>query len=149
MTGHGADPTDPNLLSEVHKGADVSPSQRKKTAQASLQQIPHLGWWAGEAGGTERGFASRSDGAWGSAPSQREGVAMVDVEFNLMLVELAGRKTTTLEIGEKVSLMELIRLAGLNEDDVGMQLINKQWAPFESIVNDGDRVQLYPFLEGG
>jgi sulfur carrier protein ThiS len=74
---------------------------------------------------------------------------MVDVEFNLMLVELAGRKTTTLEIGEKVSLMELIRLAGLNEDDVGMQLINKQWAPFESIVNDGDRVQLYPFLEGG
>jgi len=30
-----------------------------------------------------------------------------------------------------------------------MVLINGAWAPPDSVIQDGDRVQLYPFLEGG
>ena len=74
---------------------------------------------------------------------------MVDVQFNLLLVDLAGRRSTSLEVDGRIPLIELIERVGLKGDDVGMQLINKQWAPFESEVGDGDYVQLYPFLEGG
>jgi molybdopterin converting factor small subunit len=74
---------------------------------------------------------------------------MVEVEFNLMLAELAGKKRDRVEISCEMSLEEFIGHVGLKADDVGMQLINKEWAPFESRVHDGDYVQLFPWLEGG
>ena len=74
---------------------------------------------------------------------------MVEVEFNLMLAELAGKKRDRVEINGEMSLEAFIGYVGLKADDVGMQLINKKWAPFESRVNDGDYVQLFPWLEGG
>ena len=73
----------------------------------------------------------------------------VTVEFNLILIELAGKKTAQVVIDEQMRLEDFIRHVGLKADDVGMQLINKQWAPFESVVDDGDFVQLFPWLEGG
>ena len=74
---------------------------------------------------------------------------MVDVEFNLMLADLAGKKNTAVELAGQMRLEDFIAYVGLNADDVGMQLINRKWAPFESFVSDGDFVQLYPWLEGG
>ena len=74
---------------------------------------------------------------------------MVEVELNLLLIELAGVKRIKLDVGEPITMESLIRRVGLEEEDVGMMLINKAWAPFESMVRDGDLVQLYPFLEGG
>ena len=74
---------------------------------------------------------------------------MVDVEFNLLLIELAGRESAQVEIDGQMRLEDFIRHVGLKADDVGMLLINKQWAPFESIVSDGDYIQLFPWLEGG
>ncbi len=74
---------------------------------------------------------------------------MIEIEFGLNLAELIGTKRQTLDIGEAISLSQLEARLGLTEDDVGMVLINKAWAPLDSAIKDGDFVQLYPFLEGG
>ncbi len=74
---------------------------------------------------------------------------MIEVEFNLNLVHLTGHKRQTLDVGEPLSLAQLAARFGLTSDDVGMVLINGAWAPPDSVIQDGDRVQLYPFLEGG
>lgn len=74
---------------------------------------------------------------------------MIEIEFNLNLAERMGQKSLTLDIGESLSLSQLEARLGLSDGDVGMVLINEAWAPLNCIVKDGDRVKLYPFLEGG
>jgi hypothetical protein len=74
---------------------------------------------------------------------------MIEIEFNLNLVELAGKKRQTLDIGESIPMSQLEAKLGLTEGNVGMLLINAAWAPLDSVIQDGDFVQLYPFLEGG
>ena len=75
---------------------------------------------------------------------------MIEVELNLMLADIFGCKHMEMDIGKSISLGELAAALGFAYDDVGMLLINKQWAPLEgSVIRDGDRVQLYPFMEGG
>ena len=74
---------------------------------------------------------------------------MIEVEVNLNLALRGGKKREKLDIGESISLPQLVERLGLNDGDVGMLLINKNWAPPDSIIKDGDLVQLYPFLEGG
>ncbi len=74
---------------------------------------------------------------------------MIEIEFNLNLVELMGKERQMVDIGESLSLSELEAKLGLTSDDVGMLLINEAWAPLDSIIKDGDRIKLYPFLEGG
>jgi len=74
---------------------------------------------------------------------------MIEIEFNLNLAERMGQKSLTLDIGESLSLSQLETRLGLSDGDVGMVLINEAWAPLNCIVKDGDRVKLYPFLEGG
>jgi hypothetical protein len=74
---------------------------------------------------------------------------MIEIEFNLMLVELMGKSRQTMDIGESLSLSQLEAKLGLTDDDVGMLLINGVWAPLDSVIKDGDFVQLYPNLEGG
>ena len=74
---------------------------------------------------------------------------MIEIEFNLNLAERMGKKRQMLEIAESLSLSELEAKLGLTDDDVGMLLINEAWAPLDSVIKDGDRIKLYPFLEGG
>ena len=75
---------------------------------------------------------------------------MVEIELNLMFADIIGRKRVDLDIGESIDLQGLSAKLGLQYEDVGMLLINKKWAPLEgSVIRDGDRVQLYPFMEGG
>lgn len=74
---------------------------------------------------------------------------MIEIEYNLILVELTGKKRETMEIGEPIPLAQLEAKLGLTDDDVGMLLINGTWAPLDSVIKDGDFVQLYPNLEGG
>ena len=74
---------------------------------------------------------------------------MVEVELNQMFAEIAGVKRVKLEAGEAISLKQLAVRFGFKEDDVGMLFINKKWARLDSVMRDGDFVQLYPFMEGG
>ena len=75
---------------------------------------------------------------------------MVEVELNQMLAEISGARLVKLDIGgEAVSLKQLIVKLGLHEDDLGAIFINKKWGLFDSVIRDGDFVQLYPFMEGG
>jgi hypothetical protein len=74
---------------------------------------------------------------------------MIEIEYNLMLVELTGKSRQTMDIGEPLNLQQLEAKLGLTNDDVGMLLINGAWAPLDSVIKDGDVVQLYPDLEGG
>jgi molybdopterin converting factor small subunit len=74
---------------------------------------------------------------------------MIEIEFNLNLVERVGKKSQTLDIGKSLRMSELEARLGLTEDDVGMLLINNAWAPLDSVIKDGDQIKLYPFLEGG
>ena len=73
---------------------------------------------------------------------------MIEIEFNLRLAERRNN-SQTLEIGESVDLPQLEAKLGLKRGDVGMLLINGVWARLDSVIKDGDRVQLYPFMEGG
>jgi hypothetical protein len=74
---------------------------------------------------------------------------MVEIEYNLMLVDKAGRKTQEIGLPAPLPLREFLKILGLTEEDVGMLLINKVWAPLDCVIHDGDFVQLYPDLEGG
>ncbi|MBN2338222.1 MAG: hypothetical protein JXP48_06745 [Acidobacteria bacterium] len=74
---------------------------------------------------------------------------MIELEYNLMLAELAGRSGETLHIGAPLPLPELEARLGFPPDSVGMLLINGVWAPLDSVIRDGDFVQLYPHMEGG
>ncbi len=74
---------------------------------------------------------------------------MIEIEFNLNLAERMGKKRQTLDISEPLSLLQLEAKLGLTVDDVGILLINEAWAPLDSIIKDGDVVQLYPHMEGG
>jgi hypothetical protein len=73
---------------------------------------------------------------------------MIEIEFNLRLAEhRAGPQM--LDIGESTDLPRLEAILGLKHGDVGMLLINGAWARPDSIIKDGDRVQLYPYMDGG
>jgi molybdopterin converting factor small subunit len=74
---------------------------------------------------------------------------MIEIEYNLMLAALMGKKRETLDIGESLTLSQLEARLGLKNEDVGMLLINEAWASLESVIKDGDFVQLYPYLDGG
>jgi hypothetical protein len=74
---------------------------------------------------------------------------MVEVELNQMLAEAAGAGLVKLDIGEAVSVKQLAVKLGIDEDNLGAIFINKKWGLFESVIRDGDFVQLYPFMEGG
>ena len=74
---------------------------------------------------------------------------MIELEYNLMLAELAGKSRETLAIGASLTLPELEARLGFPPDSVGMLLLNGVWAPLESVIRVGDFVELYPHLEGG
>ena len=74
---------------------------------------------------------------------------MIDVELNQMFSEIAGAKLAKLDVGGTINLKQLAARFGIKEDDVGMLFINKKWALLDSVIFDGDFVQLYPFMEGG
>ena len=74
---------------------------------------------------------------------------MREIEYNLMLTALMGKKRETLDIGESLTLPQLEAKLGLKNEDVGMLLINDAWASLESVIKDGDFVQLYPHMDGG
>jgi hypothetical protein len=74
---------------------------------------------------------------------------MIELEFNLSLAERMGKGRQTLDIGESLGLSQLEAKLGLSDDDVGMLLINGIWAQLDSVIKDGDFVQLYPYMEGG
>jgi hypothetical protein len=74
---------------------------------------------------------------------------MIEIEFGLNLAERMGTKRQALDIGASLSLPQLEARLGLTDEDVGMVLINKTWAPLDCVIKDGDFVQLYPYLEGG
>ena len=74
---------------------------------------------------------------------------MIEIEFGLNLAERVGKKFQTLDIGESLPMSQLEARFGLTDDDVGMLLIDEAWAPLDSVIKDGDRIKLYPFLEGG
>ena len=74
---------------------------------------------------------------------------MIEIEYNLMLAALMGKKRETLDIGESLTLSQLEAKLGLKNEDVGMLLINDAWASLESVIKDGDFVQLYPHMDGG
>ena len=73
---------------------------------------------------------------------------MIEIEFNLRLAERRER-CQKLDVGESISLPQLEARLGLKHGDVGMLLINGGWARLDSVIKDGDFVQLYPFMEGG
>jgi len=73
---------------------------------------------------------------------------MIEIEFNLRLSERRDRRQS-LDIGESISLPQLEARLGLKRGDVAMLLINGAWARLDSVIKDGDLVQLYPFMEGG
>jgi hypothetical protein len=74
---------------------------------------------------------------------------MIEIEFNLYVAELMGKKRQALAMGESSSLSQLEAKLGLPDGTVGMLLINGVWASLDSVIKDGDFVQLYPFMEGG
>ena len=73
---------------------------------------------------------------------------MIEVEFNLRLAE-RRENPQTLDIGESIDMPRLESLLGLKHGDVGMLLINGVWARPDSVIKNGDRIQLYPYMDGG
>ena len=68
---------------------------------------------------------------------------MIEIEFNLRLAENRDNPLI-LDIGESIDMPRLETKLGLKHGDVGMLLINDAWARPDSVIKDGDRIQLYP-----
>ena len=77
------------------------------------------------------------------------GKGMIEIEFNLRLAENRDRLQRLDGIGDPISLRQLEARVGLKKGDVGILLLNGAWARLDSAIKDGDRVQLYPYMEGG
>ncbi len=73
---------------------------------------------------------------------------MIEIEFNLRLAERRERRQK-LDIGESINVPQLEAKLGLKHGDVGMLLINGAWARLDSVIKNGDYVQIYPYMEGG
>ena len=73
---------------------------------------------------------------------------MIEIEFNLRLAE-RRENPQSLDIGASIDLPRLESKLGLKHGDVGMVLINGAWARPDSVIKDGDRIQLYPYMDGG
>ena len=73
---------------------------------------------------------------------------MIEIEFNLRLAERRSNPRM-MDIGESIDMPQLEAKLGLKHGDVGMLLINGAWAQPNSVIKDGDRVQLYPYMDGG
>jgi molybdopterin converting factor small subunit len=73
---------------------------------------------------------------------------MIEIEFNLRLAE-RRENPQTMDIGESIDMLRLEARLGLKHGDVGMLLINGAWAQPDSVIKDGDRIQLYPYMDGG
>ena len=86
-------------------------------------------------------------GAHGAAAILRE-KGMIEIEFNLRLAENRDG-LQRLDISEPINLRQLETRLGLKKGDVGILLLNGAWARLDSLIKDGDRVQLYPYMEGG
>jgi molybdopterin converting factor small subunit len=74
---------------------------------------------------------------------------MIEIEFNLHLAAVMGKKRLTLDIGDSISLPQLKARLGLTDHDLGILLINDAWASLDSVIKDGDSIKIYPFMEGG
>jgi hypothetical protein len=74
---------------------------------------------------------------------------MIEIEFNLHLAAVMGKKCLTLDIGDSLSVSQLKAKLGLTGQDLGILLINDAWASWDSVIKDGDSVKFYPFMEGG
>jgi len=73
---------------------------------------------------------------------------MIEIEFNLRLADRRANPMK-LEIGESIDMPRLETMLGLKHGDVGMLLINGVWAQPDSVIKDGDRIKLYPYMDGG
>ena len=73
---------------------------------------------------------------------------MIEIEFNLRLAEQRP-SPQMLDVGESIDMALLETRLGLKHGDVGMLLINGVWARPDSVIKDGDRIQLYPYMDGG
>ena len=73
---------------------------------------------------------------------------MIEIEFNLWLAERKNNPRT-MDIGESIDMPRLESMLGLKPGDVGMVLVNGAWARPDSVIKDGDRVQLFPYMDGG
>jgi hypothetical protein len=74
---------------------------------------------------------------------------MIEIEFNLHLASVMGKKSLTMDIGDSIPMPELRARLGLTGHDLGILLINGAWAPLDSVIKDGDSIKIYPFMEGG
>ena len=74
---------------------------------------------------------------------------MIKIELCSALAVMSGMRRAELEIGESVSLEQLTARLGISADAIGILIVNNKWASPDSVIRDGDSVQLYPVMDGG
>ena len=58
-------------------------------------------------------------------------------------------ESIALILPERSSINELLQMQGIPAGEVGMVVVNGTLSRKDRTLNDGDYVQLYPWLEGG
>lgn len=58
-------------------------------------------------------------------------------------------ESRTIEIPENITIQELLERKGIPLEEVHMVLLNGKHTHKDSVLNPGDQLVLFPFIEGG
>ncbi len=62
---------------------------------------------------------------------------------------LGGAKWLEVEVPEKTSIRELMSILGIADDEIMAVMMDGRFLAKEDHINEGDRLQLLPFIGGG
>jgi molybdopterin converting factor small subunit len=72
------------------------------------------------------------------------------VRLHLTLIEMAGgKKELHLDAKQPVLLPALLESLGVSQEEVGIIVRNRKRVAIDSMIQDGDVVELFPILSGG
>ncbi|WP_422445125.1 hypothetical protein [Thermoanaerobacterium sp. DL9XJH110] len=74
---------------------------------------------------------------------------MVKIKLHLHLTMHSNEREINLNIERETPLEEILVKIGVPEDEVGIVVVNGIWQSKTCTVEDGDSIELFPYLLGG
>jgi len=74
---------------------------------------------------------------------------MITLKFHLNLVNFTKKKEMSITINEPIILEDLLEEIGIPSSFVGLIIKNGKWNTIHCSLNNGDIVELFPYLLGG
>lgn len=74
---------------------------------------------------------------------------MVSFKFHLYLQKYSGAQEIKLHIDGGLRVEEVLKRLGVPIEEVGIVVVNGKWQDVDYLLQDGDRVEVFPVYLGG